>query len=155
MKTKWMVIPAIALLFYGCAGMEKPRIHKAGEDTFFVEVEEFNLTNAHVQELEGASGGKVVVLDDESGKAEATIKLCKGNYKITVYGLGPSPDEDAFFLKVGDKAAQRMWMESPGDIVPTPESVTFNQEADGPCNISLSFAEPNVQLDRVQFERVQ
>ncbi len=155
MKTKWMLITAVALLLSGCAGMSKPRIHNVGEDTFFVEVEEFNLTNAKVQELEGASGAKVVVLQDESGKAEATIKLSKGNYEITVYGLGPSPDEDAFFLKVGDKAVQRMWMESPGNIVPTLETATYNQEADGPCDISLSFAESNVQLDRVQFERVQ
>jgi len=119
-----------------------------------VEVEEFDLLNAQVQELEGASGGKVVVLQDESGNAEATIKLSKGNYEITVYGMGPSSDEDALFLKVGDKE-QRMWMESPGDIVPTLEFVTFSQEAKGPCDISLSFAESNVQLDRIQFERVQ
>jgi hypothetical protein len=155
MKTMWIVIPAIALLLSGCAGMGKPRIHNAGEATFFVEVEEFDLTNAQVHKLEGASGSKVVVLQDESGKAEATIKLSKGNYVITVYGLGLSPEEDAFFLKVGNKAAERMWMESPGDLVPTLETATFSQEADGPCNISLSFAESNVQLDRVQFKRVQ
>ncbi len=155
MKAKWMAVLAISLLFSGCAGMEKPRIHKVGEDAFFVEVEEFNLTNAQLQELEGASGGKVVVLQDESGKAEVTIQLSKGNYEITVYALGPSYDEDAFFLTVGNNAEQRMWMESPGDILPTLEVFNFTQEADGPCDILLRFAEPNVQLDRLQFERVQ
>jgi hypothetical protein len=155
MKTKWIVIPSVALLLSGCIGMGKPRIHNAGEATFFVEAEEFDLTNAKVQKLEGASGGKVIVLEDESGKAEATIKLSKGNYLITVYGLGPSYDEDAFYLKVGNNTTQRMWMESPGDIVPTLETATFSQEANGPCDIMLRFAESNVQLDRVQFERDQ
>jgi len=154
MKTKWMAVLAIALLFSGCAVMEKPRIQKVGKDVFFVEVEEFDLTNAQVQELEGASGGKVVVLQDENGKAEATIKLSKGNYEITAYALGPSSDEDAFYLTVGDNAQERRWPENPGEILPTLDVVTFAQEADGPCDILLRFAEPNVQLDRVQFRHV-
>ena len=154
MKAKWMAVLAIALVFAGCAGMEEPRIHKVGEDVFFVEVEEFDLTNAQVQELESASGGKVVVLQDESGKAEATIQLSKGNYEITVYALGPTYDEDAFYVTVGENAEERRWPENPGEILPTLDVVTFAQEADGPCDILLSFAEPNVQLDRVQFKHV-
>ena len=154
MKAKWMAVLAIALLFSGCASKEKPRIQKVGKDAFFVEVEEFDLTNAEVQELEGASGGKVVVLQDESGKAEATIQLSKGNYEITVYALGPSSDEDAFYLTVGDNAEERRWPENPGEILPTLDVVNFTQEADGPCDILLRFAEPNVQLDRVQFKHV-
>jgi len=155
MKAKWMAVAAIALLFAGCAGMEKPRMHMVDKDTFFVEVEEFDLTNAKVLELEGAGGEKVVVLQDESGKAEATIKLTKGSYEITVYALGPSYDEDAFFMKVGGNAEQRMWLESPGEILPTLEYVAFTQEADGPCDILITYVEPNVELDRVQFKRIQ
>jgi hypothetical protein len=155
MKTNWMIVAAIALLFAGCAGMEKPVIHTIDTDTFFVETEEFNLTGAEVLDLEGASGGKTVMLQDDTSMAEATIQLSKGSYEITVYALGPSYEEDAFFMKVGDNPEQRMWVESPGDIVPTLEYVAHSQQADGPCNIMITYAEPNVELDRVQFKRVQ
>ncbi len=154
MKAEWMAVLAIALMFSSCAGMEKPEMHKVGENAFFVEVEEFDLTSAEVQELEGASGGKVVVLQDESGKAEATIKLSKGNYEVTVYALGPSFDEDAFFVTVGNSEQQRRFPESPGEILPTGEVVAFTQEADGPCSIVLQFAESNVQLDRIEFKHI-
>jgi len=99
MNTKWMIVSMISLLFAGCAGMEKPVIHTVDKDTFFVEAEEFDLTGAKVLELEGASGEKSVVLQDEKAKAEVTIRLSKGGYEIIVYGLGPSYDEDAFFMK--------------------------------------------------------
>lgn len=155
MNTKLMVVSVIALLFAGCAGMEKSIIHTVDKNTFYVEVEDFNLTSAKVLDLEGAGGGKVVVLQDDNSKAETTIPLSKGSYEITVYGLAPSYDEDAFFMKVGDNAEQRMWLESPGDIVPTLEYVAYAQQADGSCNILITYAEPNVELDRVQFKRVQ
>ncbi len=155
MNAKWMTVPAIAILFSGCTGMEKPKINTVDKDTFFVEVEEFDLTNAEMLDLEGASGGKTVMLQDASGKAEATIQLSKGNYEITVYGMGPTYDEDAFFMKVGGNAEQRMWMESPGDLVPTLEHYNFTQESNGPCDILLRFVESNVELDRIQFKRVQ
>lgn len=155
MKANWMAVLAIALLFSGCAGMEKPRIQKVAKDVFFVEVEEFDLTNAQVQELEGASGGKVVVLQGENSKAEATIQLSKGKYEITVYALSPSYDEDAFYITVGDYAEDRRWTEDIGEILPALDVVNFTQKADGPCDILLRFAEPNVQLDRVQFRHVQ
>lgn len=154
MKTKWMAVLVIALLFSGCAGMEKPRIQKVAKDMFFVEVEEFDLTNAQVQELEGASGGKVVALQDEDSKAEATIPLSKGNYEITVYALGPSHEEDAFYVTIGDNTQKRRWPENPGEILPTRDVVNFTQQAKGPCDILIHFAEPNVQLDRVQFRHV-
>ena len=154
MKAKWMAVLAIALLFSGCASKEKPRIQKVGKDVFFVEVEEFDLTNAEVQELEGASSGKVVVLQDYDSKAETTIQLSKGKYKVIVYLLGPSEDEDAFYLKAGSSAEERLYPEEQGGIQPTVNSVDLTQEADGSCNILLTFGEPNVQLDRVEFKRV-
>jgi hypothetical protein len=155
MNTKLMVVSAIALLVAGCAGMEKSIIHTVDNDTFFVEAEDFELTGAKVLDLEGASGEKSVVLQDNMSMAEATIQLDKGGYEIIVYGMAPSYDEDAFFMKVGDNAEQRMWMESPGDIVSTLEYVAYTQEADGPCDIVITYAEPNVELDRVEFKRVQ
>lgn len=155
MVAKWMFVPAFVILLSGCTGTQKLKINTVDKDTFFVEVEDFHLTNAKVMDLEGASDGKTVILEDASSKAEATIPLSKGNYEITVYGLGPSYEEDAFFLTVDDNAEQRMWVESPGDIAPTMEYYNYNQKADGPCCILLTYIEPNVELDRVQFVRVQ
>ena len=155
MNIKLMVVSAVFLLLAGCAGMQKSIIHTVDKDTFFVEVEDFDLTGAKVLDLEGASGGKSVVLQDDTSKAETTIPLSKGGYEIIVYGLAPSYDEDAFFMKVGGNPEQRMWMESPGEIVPTLEYVAYTQEADGPCDIVITYAEPNVELDRVEFKRIQ
>jgi len=153
-KTMIVVLLLTITILTGCASMNKPRIQKVGKDVLFVEVEEFKLTNAQVQELEGASGGKVVVLQDKNSKAEATIQLSKGNYEITVYALGPSYDEDAFYVTVGDNAEERRWTENIGEILPTLDVVNLTQDADGPCDILISLAEPNVQLDRVEFKHV-
>lgn len=155
MRAKWLVVLTIALVFSGCSSMTLPKIQKVGKDTFFVEVEAFTLKNAEVQDLEEASGGKIVVLQDEYATAEATIQLKKGDYEITVYALGPSFDEDGFYLTVGDGAEERLWPENPGELLPTLDVVNFTQQATGPCDILLSFGEPNVQLDRVQFKLVQ
>ena len=155
MRAKWLVVLAIALVFSGCNRMTKPKIQTVEKGTFFVEVEEFTLNNAEIEDLEEASGGKVVVLQDENATAEATIQLKKGSYEITVYSLGPSFDEDGFYLTVGNAAEERLWAENPGELLPTLDVINYTQEATGPCDILLSFGEPNVQLDRVQFKRVQ
>ena len=155
MNKKLMVVSMVSLLLAGCAGMEKSIIHTVDKDTFFVEIEDFDLTGAKVLDLEGASSEKSVVLQDEKARAEATIQLNKGSYEIIVYGMAPSYDEDALFMKVGSNAEQRMWMESPDDIVPTLEYIAYTQEANGPCAIVITYAEPNVELDRVQFKRIQ
>ncbi len=161
MRAKWMAVLTIALMFIGCGEQGKPvspakpkETKILGKDAFSLEVEGFKLTSAEVQKLEGASGGKVVMLKDEYGRAEKTIQLGKGNYEVTVYALGASFDEDAFYLTVGNLAEERMWPENPGEILPTNDVIHLTQEADGPCNIVLRFGEQNVQLDRVQFKPV-
>ena len=148
----WGVL-AVALIGSGCDGLMKPRIHRVAEDVFFVEVEEFTLTNAKVQELDNASGGKVVVLQDDTSRAEVTIELSKGNYQVTVYALGASGEEDAFYLTTGEQWEERLYPASTGEILPA-QDVSLTQQADGPCKIVIRFAEPNVQLDRVEFKRV-
>jgi predicted small secreted protein len=154
MRVKWIAVLVIALLVAGCACPTKPKMRGIGEDVFSLEVEDFKLTNANVQNLDKASGGKVVVLQDTSSEAEETIQLSKGDYQITVFSLGTSYDEDAFYLTIGDQSEERLWAESPGDILPTLNPVHFTQKDDGPCRILFRFAEPNVLLDRVQFKRV-
>ena len=162
MRAVWMAVLAIALMFTGCGekretcGPTKSKETKLlGKDVFSLEVEDFKLTNAEVQKLEGASGGKAVMLKDDYSRAEKTIQLSKGKYEVTVYALGASFDEDAFYLTVGNLAEERMWPENPGELLPTQDVIHLTQEADGPCNIALRFGEKNVQLDRVQFKPVQ
>lgn len=154
MRTKWMAVLVVALLVAGCACLTKPKMRGIGEDVFSLEVEDFKLSNAKVQQLDEASEGKVVVLQDASSEAEETIQLSKGDYQVTVFLLGTSPDEDAFYLTIGYRAEERLWAESPGNILPTLNSVHFTQKADGPCRILFTFAEPNVLLDRVEFKKV-
>ena len=125
-----------------------------GTTLIVVEVEEFTLTGADVQKLAGAGGGKVAVLLGESSKAEKTIKLSTGTYIVTVYAQGTSSEEDAFYLTVGNEMEERLYPDDVGEILPVPE-VTHVQKADGPCKIAITFAEENVLLDRVEFERVQ
>jgi len=153
MRAKWMVVLAVALVFSGCGEKTTgPKINKLAGGAFFVEVEDFDLSNAEIQKLSEASGGKVVMLQDEYGEAEVTIQLGKGDYEVTVYALGASFDEDAFYLTVGNQAEERMWPEAPGELLPTADVVYLTQDADGPCTIVLRFGEPNVQLDSVEFK---
>jgi len=151
MRAKWMVVLVIALTAFGCSQTDEPQIQLIGKKSFSLEVEDFKLTNAKVQDLEEASGGKVVVLQDEYGKAEKTIQLSKGNYQITVFALGTSFDEDAFYLSVGDTYEGRLYPESPGEILPTLDFIHYTQKADGPCKILFTYAEPNVLLDHIEF----
>jgi len=152
----WMAVLAVALIFTGCGETAKTGKTKIlGKDVFSLEVEDFKLTNADVQKLEGASGGKAVMLKDDYSQAEKTIQLGKGNYEVTVYALGASFDEDAFYLTVGNMAEERMWPENPGELLPTQDVILLAQEADGPCTIVLRFGEQNVQLDRVQVKPAQ
>jgi len=154
MRAKWIAVLLITLLVIGCVKTtktEKKRI--LGKDVFSLEVEDFDLTNAEVQKLADASGKKVVVLKDDTSKAEKTIQLKKGEYKATVYVLGPSPNEDAFYLTIGDIAEERLYPDSTGEILPTWD-IQFSQHADGPCKIIFTFAEQNVQLDRIQIKPI-
>jgi len=149
-------VPAVlvvALMGFGCGGPAKPKIHGVAEEVFSVEVEAFTLTNAKVQELDNASGGKVVVLQDDTSRAEVTIQLSKGNYQVTVYSQRASSDEDAFYMTVGEQWEERLYPDSTGEILPS-QDVSLTQQADGPCKIVIRFAEANVQLDRVEFKRI-
>ena len=151
MRAKWIMVLAVALVAFGCSQTDEPKIKSVGGKKFTLEMEDFKLTTAKVQDLEEASGGKVVVLQDEYSQAEKTIQLSKGNYQITVFALGTSFDEDAFYLSIGNTFEGRLYPESPGEILPTLDLVHYTQKADGPCKILFTYAEPNVLLDRIEF----
>ncbi len=109
MKTVLMALMSLMLVSVGVVWGAEPSVKSSPAPVgapsvehkmLSLEVEGFNLTNASVQDLEGASGGKVVVLNNADSKAEKTIQLSKGNYKVTVYVLGPLPRKMLSTLKL-------------------------------------------------------
>jgi len=114
-----------------------------------VEVETFKLKGAKVVALDGAGGGKAVVLGDEDSQAQGTVPMLKkGSYELVVHGLAPSYDEDAFFVTAGDQIDVRLFITDIEKLLPS-SPLKFTQEKDGPCTIVISHGEDNVKLDRV------
>jgi hypothetical protein len=67
-----------------------------------IELEAFTLTEAPVVDLDIASGGKAVSFQTEKARAETTVTLSKGDYKVELFLMGPSLDHDTVFVKIGD-----------------------------------------------------
>ncbi len=152
MAGKCILVLAAALMLVGCVETEQKIIVMPKEGSVVIEAEKFALTNAQIQKLDGAGEGKVIVLLDETSKAEATVQMKKGNYVVTVYVLGPSEDEDAFYIAVGKQAPARSYPTEPGVLQPIRNDVYYTHPETGPCKIELTFGEPNVQLDRVEIK---
>lgn len=107
----------------------------------------------------GAGGGKTVVFTKEGGEAKGAVTLKKGKYDVVVYVQGVSAPEDAVFITVGGGTKVRVYAEERGKVVAATKMGTDDQsfevtvDKDGPCEIVLGFAEPNVQVDRVVLTR--
>lgn len=114
-----------------------------------LEVENFTLTKATIKPLNGASGGKTVVLEQD-GRAEASVVLREGSYELIVVAFAPSLAEDAFYVSVGDRPETRLFPGETEKLAPS-RPLQFSLPADGPCKVVLTFAEKNVQLDRVEI----
>ncbi len=153
--TRMIVFTVLVITMTGCSSTPQESgdyISKDGD--IVLEVEKFELTNAKVQELAEASGGKTVVLKDDSSKAERTINLKAGNYNFTLYVQGASSEEDASYISVGGDSEERVYPDDVESILET-QDVYYTQKEDGPCSIVITFAEENVQLDRVEIETVK
>jgi len=150
MKMKCLAVLAVALVLAGCAGLELAAV----DDSVMVQVEKLALTHANVMKVPEAGGGKVVVLADYSSKAEGSVILKEGTYDVTVFALGVSGDEDAFYLTLADGYKERLYPEEKGAIVPI-EIGRHTQAADGACKIVFGFGEENVQLDQILFKKVE
>lgn len=163
MRTALLVLLS-AVVAAGCATVEE-KVKTAAEEAAKVlplkpapgatvlEVESFALTKATVKPLKGASGGKTVVLAQD-GRAEASVTLPAGAYELAVVALAPSLAEDAFYVSVANQPETRLF---PGETEKLAASrpVQFSLSAAGPCKVVLSFAEENVQLDRVEIRAVK
>ncbi|MFO7898632.1 MAG: hypothetical protein R6V58_06190 [Planctomycetota bacterium] len=135
-----LVVVLVALAGAGCQMM------RGGATEF--EVEAFQLDDAKVVDLEGASGGKAVLLTTANGEATTALDLSPGTYELVVYGYAPSYDEDALYVMIGDYPEQRLVLSDIQKIAAT-KPVTFKVEKAGPVKVRLAFGEENVQLDRI------
>jgi len=151
MTGRTMAVVAALVLAAGCAAVG---YQGSPQRVTVLEMEKAALTKAVVKDLAGAGGGKAVLLTDESSEATLTVNLKKGTYELTFYGLAPSYDEDAFYVRVGDGEEMRLVISDTGKLLPS-KPVRFTVDKDGPCKILVSFAEENVQLDRVEIKPVE
>ena len=150
MKAKCLTVLAVALVLAGCAGLPPDAV----DDSVTVQVEELTLTGAKVIKVPEAGGGKVVVLEGSSSKAEGNVTLKKGAYYVTVFALAVSDDEDAFYIQLAGGYNDRLYSDEKGAIVPV-DVGRHTQAADGACKIVFGFGEENVQLDQILFERIE
>ena len=166
MRGRLVAVCGLLVLAAGCAGMcgggkavattESPKTMAtvAPAGTIVVELEKFTLAKWEVKNLEGASGGKAVLLVDEAGQAETTVELKAGTYDLVVYGLAPSYEGDAFYVRVGPQAEERRVIKDIKQLLPC-EPLRFTMAKDGPCKVLITFAEENLLLDRVEIRPVK
>ena len=142
MSARVLAALAAAALIAGCTAAPQPA-------AFEVENAKcFKLTDAKVVELEGAGGGKAVVLTTANGEAVAQVVLPPGTYNLVVYGYAPSYNEDRFYVTVGDYPEAKMVMSAIKKVAPS-NALKFKVDKLGPVKIRISFGEDNVQFDRV------
>jgi hypothetical protein len=120
-----------------------------------IEIESFTLTDAKVQELKGASGGKVVLFDSEKSKAIGKVKLPAGKYQLTLYCQAEDEERDATYLQVNKDLDNRLWPVEKGSIQPCEDIVFFAVAEEGEQTIALWTAETGVLLDRVEIIKVK
>jgi len=144
MALRLLLIAAVLALAPGCGLLGGAR---PGDGTV-VEFERCTLTDGKVVPLAGAGGGKAVLLGYD-GQAETTLPMLKkGRYELVVHGFAPSYDEDAFFVTAGDQFEARVFFPNINKLLAT-KPLTFKQEKDGPCKVTVVYAEDNVKLDRI------
>ena len=122
-----------------------------------LEAKKLTLKDCELKALEGATGGKAVLMDKDSSEAKGTVDLKKGKYKVVVYAQGASSDEDAVFVTIGDGRKTRVYAQEHGKIVPAnlmgseDQFFTVTIDKDGRVAVLLTMAEKNVYVDRVVF----
>jgi hypothetical protein len=145
----------------GCAACPAPAsaapaaaAPRAPASEIVLEAEEFKLTNVKVKDVKGASRGKAILLMTEDGKAETTVRIAKGTYRVEVYMQGQDGSSDAVQVSVagiemrffdGDYGKIRLGATN-GD-----DEVEIKKDGDYP--VVISWAEPDVLVDRVVLKR--
>jgi hypothetical protein len=123
---------------------ETTQLRKVAE----IEVESFKrFEGALPSDMQNASNGKVIVLDNPNGWLATTVKLSAGVYRICVRGRGPKPDNDAFYLGLSGMGERRTYLSRPDWCESEP--VIFALSESREYEIRLRYAEPNVVVDKV------
>ena len=147
-KGLWMLLLCACLAATGCA------------QQVAVEAEGLALKDCRAMKLGGASGGRAVFMTTDGGEARGTVDLRKGKYEVVVYVQGTNDEGDAVFVTVCGKERRRVWGGDHGSVVAATlyeteeRSFAVTIEKDGPCEVVLQMAEPNVYVDRVVFRAV-
>jgi len=124
-----------------------------------LQIESFELTNAPVEEMKGAGGGKVVVFGSEKSKAVTEIELPSGWYEAVLYVWAEDEESDCTYLMIEADDFNAGVAEMPvipwdkKQIAPcTPIQFKFEGPL-RPRQIKLWTNETGVKLDRLEIKR--
>ncbi len=146
-----------------------PTVAPPAKQVVTIELETCKLTNCQAKDYAKASAGKAVLFDKDSGKAETTVELPAGKYKVVAVGMAPDGQQDALSLVIegvdraqGVRAVnERICFDQEfnafGDCS-TPEDATLELTMPAKGNVKLSLEitdEAGMAVDCVKFEPVK
>ena len=131
------------------AGILGACLNPGGAAQMVFEVEDLAISNAEVQELEGASG-KVVVFEEEGAEATGEVTLERGVYRGHLEMLAPNADSDAVHVTVGEQRS-RVYPPTHGELSESSEFTVQIEEA-GTYPLSVTLGEPGALVDRVLLQ---
>ena len=156
MKNLFLRLAILTVVFAWCLptlGAEKKEIKPT-----VMEIESFKLTKAGVQNMKEASGGKVVVFDQEGSRAETTYKLPPGWYGAVLYVWAEDAESDSVHLMIeaddynAGVAEQPVLCWDKKKIAPCNQMI-FKVGDDRERKIVLRTDKKGIRLDRLVFQK--
>ncbi len=152
-RISWIVL---AVLAAGCTGKAAKKTPTYLPDEVTLEVENFKLTAAEVVDLKDAGGGKAVKFVGESSRAEKEVLLRRGTWEAVLYMKGEDSERDAVYLSLADVKARLYQTDGMlGEAITADVEPVAEIAADGAYKLVLTFAEPDVKLDRIILKKVK
>ena len=117
------------------------------------EIEAFEAEDAQskgttVKTNKKASGGKLVEISQKDAEITRTLQLDAGSYRVTVRGYGPTPNQDAFYVRLDDGKKKRLFMSGWGE-----KSVRIDAAKSGAHTLRI-VADPRevgMMIDRIEI----
>lgn len=121
---------------------------RIGEYTVCVlEAEDFQVQkNVRIEKAKGANRGKAVRILDRQSRIEANVSLNAGSYFLYLAAMGRSPREDAVYVSLGRDRRRVVVRWNEWSLEP---KYGFSVLKDGKHKVAITYAEPNVLVDRV------
>ena len=124
------------------------------DGSIVVQVEDFALFNkAEVQTVEGAAGGKAVLMKAENSQAEATVDLEPGTYIIQLDTRSNGSDHDAIYFSLAGQET-RSYRSDKG-FGPVKGTVGAKIAKGGPQNLIVRTGEDGVLADQIVIRRAK